>query len=364
MRILIDIGHPGHVHLLKNLFFELNSIHKIWVTVKDIPIAIKLLEHYGIPYLKLGSKKDNIIGKAFSQIHYNYLIYNLVKKNNIEIGVGSSLALAHVSAICSMNSIILDDDDDEIQPLFVKFGHPFATHVLSPGSLKNNRKKKNAIFYNGFHELAYLSPNKFTPDINILKELNLDVNEKFFVLRFNRFMAHHDIGHKGISLEQKLRIIRLLENYGRIFITTEGEIEPELIDYQLTINPEKIHSLLAFSQMFIGDSQTMTSEAAVLGIPAVKCNSFAGKLSVPNELEDKYNLCFSFQPDKFDAFLNKIREILEMPNRQEEWEKRRLKMLKEKIDVSNFLIWLISNYPKSITSTSINSDLLAQFRLK
>ncbi|NOU58415.1 DUF354 domain-containing protein [Marinifilum caeruleilacunae] len=363
MRILIDIAHPGHVHLLKNLYFDLKSIHKIWVTVKDIPIAIKLLEQYKIPYQVLGSKKDHIVAKAFSQIHYNWLIYRFIKENKIDIGIGSSLALAHVSAISSMNSIILDDDDDAVQPLFVKFGHPFASHLVSPASLKENRKKKNTIFYNGFHELAYLSPKRFTPDTNVLSHLGIDLNEAFFVLRFNRFKAHHDIGHQGINLEQKLRIINLLKDYGRIYITSEGEIEPELQSYQLKIEADKIHSVLALAQMFIGDSQTMTSEAAVLGTPAVKCNSFAGKLSVPNELEDRYGLCYSYLPESFDKFLEKMKELLEMKNRQEEWEKRRYKMLKEKIDLSDFLTWLISNYPNSVTSTTINSDLLAQFKL-
>jgi len=55
-----------------------------------------------------------------------------------------------------------------------------------------------------------------------------------------------------------------------------------------------MHSLLYYATMFIGDSQTMTSEAAMLGTPSLKLNSFAGKLSVPNELEQKYQLCYSF----------------------------------------------------------------------
>lgn len=73
--------------------------------------------------------------------------------------------------------------------------------------------------------------------------------------------------------------------------------------------------------MFIGDSQTMTSEAAVLGVPSVKCNSFAGKLSVPNELEDTYALCYAFQPRRFDEFLDKIKDLLELNGRNEEWKK-------------------------------------------
>ena len=44
----------------------------------------------------------------------------------------------------------------------------------------------------------------------------------------------------------------------------------------------------------------MTSEAAILGVPALKCNTFAGRLSVPNELEQKYGLCYAYQPCEFD----------------------------------------------------------------
>ena len=47
--------------------------------------------------------------------------------------------------------------------------------------------------------------------------------------------------------------------------------------------------------MFIGDSQTMTSEAAVLGVPSLRCNSFAGRISYINEQEFKYGLTLFHQ---------------------------------------------------------------------
>jgi predicted glycosyltransferase len=40
----------------------------------------------------------------------------------------------------------------------------------------------------------------------------------------------------------------------------------------------------------------MTTEAAVLGTPAIRCNSFVGKRDMGNfiELEKKYGLIFNF----------------------------------------------------------------------
>lgn len=58
MNILIDIAHPAHVHLVRNTYFELvQRRHRVYVTVREIPSAIALLEKYEIPYLKLGGKK-------------------------------------------------------------------------------------------------------------------------------------------------------------------------------------------------------------------------------------------------------------------------------------------------------------------
>ena len=159
MRILIDIGHPGHVHLLKHTYFRLlQNGHDVWVTVKDIPIAKDLLKKYNVKYIDLGKKRDSLIGKALTQINFNFKILKLVRKNKIEIGLGTSMTLAHISKLTKMKSIILDDDDDEVQPLFVKYAHPFADTILSPFSLIGHRKSKKTIFYSGFHELAYLHP--------------------------------------------------------------------------------------------------------------------------------------------------------------------------------------------------------------
>jgi len=346
MTILFDINHPGHVHLLRNaykLFVEHG--HKLIVTVKEIPSAMELLDLYGIPYINIG-KKDDVLGKkGINQFMYDARILKIVKKNHVDIGVGTSLNIPHVSKLSRMNSIILDDDDDEAEPLFVKFAHPFADVILTPSAF--SRKSKKAVYVNAFHELAYLHPFRFTPDESVLQEVGVEKGEPYFVLRFNAFKAYHDIGAEGLSIENKYRLVERLKSRGRLFITTERGIDDGLKQYQLKLSPEKTHSLLYFAAMFVGDSQTMTSEAAVLGTPALKCNSFAGRLSVPNELEQKYGLCFSFLPEQSDAFFCKVDELLAMPDIKQEWQNRRMRMLADKIDYTGFLVWYVENFPQS-----------------
>lgn len=351
MKILFDINHPAHVHLLRNAYTALREHgHQVYVTVKDIPSAQKLLERYEIPFIELGGKDDKLMLKGLDQLIYDWRILRLVHKYHIDLGVGSSINIAHVSYLSRMQSIILDDDDDAAEPLFTKYAHPFANAILTPDSIK--RKAQQTIYYPGTHEMAYLHPKYFQPDENVLNEVGLKKGDVFFIVRFNAFKAHHDVGAKGLSIEGKRRLIRLLEQYGRVLITTERNIDEEFQKYQLCVSQEKIHSLMYYATMFIGDSQTMTSEAGILGTPAIKCNSFAGKLSVPNELENRYGLCYSYLPEDEDKFLAKIAEILATPNAKQEWAKRREKMLADKIDVSAFYTWFIENYPQSAELTN------------
>lgn len=361
MNILIDINHPAHVHLMRNAYSQLvEHGHNIIVTVKEIPSALELLDLYGIPYINIGKKDDTLGKKGFDQFVYDLRILKIVHENHVDIGIGTSINIPHVSKLSRMKSVILDDDDDDAEALFVKFCHPFADVILTPSSI--SRKSKRAVYVDAFHELAYLHPNRFSPDEAVLREVGVEKGEPFFVLRFNAFKAYHDIGASGLSTDNQHRLVESLKRKGKVFITTERGIDDELKPYQLKISPEKTHSLLYYATMFIGDSQTMTSEAAVLGTPALKCNSFSGQLSVPNELERKYGLCYSFLPEQSDAFFSKIDELLAMPNLKQEWQNRRRRMLTEKIDYTGFLVWYVENFPRSKQVMVDNRDFQSRFK--
>ena len=151
-----------------------------------------------------------------------------------------------------------------------------------------------------------------------------------------------------MSIEDKRRLIKVLESHGRVIITTERNIDDEFLPYKMSISQEQIHNLLYYATMLIGDSQTMTSEAALLGTPAIKCNSFAGRLAVPNEIEQRYGLCYSFLPEQVESFFDKIEELLSMPDLKEEWHRRNSRLLVDKIDVTAFLTWFVEGYPQSV----------------
>jgi len=361
MRILIDIGHPAHVHLFKNFYFEMQKRgHEVTVTTKDFPVIIELLDYYRVPYINIGEKGKRLIQKGINQLKYNYKLLSIVNSKKIEIGTGSSITICHVSRLSGMKSILFDDDDDDVQPLMTKFGHPFAHCIISPDSLR--RRASRTIYYAGYHELAYLHPSRFIPDKKVVEEAGIKEGEPYFVLRFSAFRAHHDIGMKGLDTEKKLSLVRLLTNYGKVMITSEAEIEPELEPYKMKIPPSKIHSLLYYAKLFVGDSQTMTSEAAILGTPAIRCNTFTGKISYLKELEENYGLVYSYTPENFGLLINKINELIANDELKEEWREKKERMLKEKINVTDFMIWFVENFPISYGKMFKNPDYQYNFR--
>ena len=343
----MDLSHPAHFHLLRNTYFEAKKEgHNVYITVKDEPSIINLLNNYNIKYTLLSKKVDSLIYKGLKQIVYNYKLWKFVKDKHIILGFCSSFTMTQIAPFSKMDAILLDDDDDEVEPLVAKFGHPLAKFVLSPDCVK--RKTKKLVVYNGYHELAYLHPNRFTPDEKVLSDFGLNKDDVYFVLRFNAFKAHHDAGINGISLDDKRKLIKLLEKKGKVLISTERVIDEEFKKYQISIPSEKIHSILYFATMFIGDSQTMTSEAAVLGTPSIRCNSFVGRISYLEEQEHKYGLTYGFKPNNAEKMFEKIEQLLSLPNLKKDWVKRREIMLADKMDVTSFFVNFINKYPNQI----------------
>jgi predicted glycosyltransferase len=363
MNILFEVNHPGQVHLLRHTYHQLlKRNHKLFVITKKDKMINHLLDFYNISYILLGEKGSGIHGKIFKQLHFDFQALKLVLKHKITLGVGSSITNDHVAAITKMNSIHLSDDDPEMVPLINNFSYPFADVILSPDCLSFLKYKNKNIGYAGYHELAYLHPNRFNPNPEVIHKIGIKETDTFFILRFVALIGHHDHGHAGISLEQKRKLIELLKPHGRIFITSEKNIEPEFEEYRLPVPPEDIHSLMYYATMFLGDSQTMTSEAAILGTPALKCNTFAGKLSVPNQIEDKYGLCYSYQPSDFHAFFNHTKQLIETKDLKKIWAQKRQIFLNDKIDVTSFFVWFIENYPASLKT--IREDSAHQYNFR
>jgi hypothetical protein len=269
--------------------------------------------------------------------------------------------LAHVGKLFGIPSITFTEDDTNVIPYFAYLTYPFTNYIIAPINCNVGKWYKKKISYMGYQKMAYLHPNYFNPSITKIKNL-VNKNEKYFMLRFSKLTAHHDFGKKGLNKEVVKNLTNILSKYGRIYISSERKIEPEFEKYRIYIKPNDIHHSLYYSEIFIGDSQSMAVEAAILGVPSLRYSDFAGKISVLEELEQKYGLTFGIKTSEPEKLYAKVEELLSIPNLKQEWQKRRQKMLAEKIDVTAFMVWLIENYPESVKIMKENPDYQFNFK--
>jgi len=364
MKILFYLGHPAHFHLFRPVIETLKkNNHSIKILIKKKDILEDLLRIYNWEYVNILPKgrKDNFLSISLGLIKRDMALNNFIKNFKPDLMLGTSPEIAHIGRLKNIASIVVNEDDYKAVFLFSILSYPFATHILAPRSCKVGRWSHKNIPYNGYHELTYLHPNYFKPDKGKIENL-LKNTERYFIIRFAKLTAHHDAGKSGIDKSIARSIIYILKPHGKIYITSERELEQEFEKYRININPINMHHALYYADMYIGDSQTMTAEAAVLGTPAIRFNDFVGKLGYLEELEHQYSLTSGIKTSEPQKLYNLIKSLVAMPNLKEEWQERRQKMLKDKIDVTAFMVWFIENYPKSVQIMKENPDYQYTFK--
>lgn len=339
MKIIIDINHPAHVHFFKNLYFELvKGGHEVIVTSTTKEISEVLLNKYSIPFVNLGTYRKGLFNKFidFLFIGLKFTVFCLKFKPDYILSISSARPFG---TLVSKAKFFVFTDTEHAKEQIALF-KPFATKIYTPDCFLDDLGPKQ-IRYSGYHELAYLHPNRFTPNPEVLKEIGLTENDKFFVIRFVSWEASHDIGHKGLSIEDKRKLINFLKPHGKIIISAEKELPAEFEECRMNICPTKMHDLLYYATMYLGEGGTMASEAACVGTYSILINPL--KAGTFENIKNKYQLMAQiYDIDEILSHLNSI-DLNEIKNQAKEKSKQ---LLNDKIDVTDFLINLIKNESK------------------
>lgn len=360
MKIIIDIGHPAHVHFFKNFIWAMRKKgHEILLTARKKDVTIDLLKTYGFDYI-VSSKKYIGPMMAYEILKRDIHLYNIAKEFKPEILMGiNNLVAAHVSVLTGAKSIIFTDTEHAKITNAITF--PFSDVICTPSCYRDKIGPKQ-IRYNGYHELAYLHPNYFTPNPAVLDELGLSEGDPFIIVRFVSWQASHDVGYNGLTLDTKRKAVHEFEKYGRVFITSEKPLPEEFEKYRISVSPEKMHDLLYYATLLYGESATMASECAVLGTHAIFCD-FAGR-GYTDEEERDYNLVYNFKLDESsqENSIEKAVELLQDPALKTKGREKQKRLLNDKIDVTAFMVWFIENYPQSVAIIKRNPYLQEQFK--
>lgn len=358
MKVLFHLGHPAHFHLFKNTIRSLQEKkYEIIVVIKKKDVLEELLINEGFTYTNIlpYGRKGNLFSIAKAQMQQILTLRKIAKKQKPNLLIGSTPTIAIVGKLLRIKSIILAEDDAEAVPQFANMAYPFVSKIVTPNNCSVGKWKHKKIGHNSYHELAYLHPDNFSPSEEIASKY-VDINSPFFVIRFSGLDAYHDKGISGISKSIFSQIMETLEKHGKVYITTERNIPLEYSKNILKIPPTEIHHVMAFSKIFIGDSQTMSAESAVLGVPFIRVNDFVGKLSYLNELENHYKLGFGIKPGNSEKIIPTLNQLLCSDDSEREYLKRRNKMLSEKINFEHFLTNLIEKNNTELGTHNTEND--------
>jgi len=334
LRVLVTIQHPAHVHFYRPVIAELRADgHDVRVCTRDKDIAIELLEAFDIEHDVLAGSGASTMGRLGVQAKYELRMLALARRYQPDVVTAiGGVAAAHVAKAVRAKSVVLTDS--EPATLTNRLAFPFADVICTPVWYDGEIDGRH-VRYEGLHELAYLHPDRFEPDPEIVRAAGIDPSEPYSVVRFVSWGAQHDVGEGGLSRAGKEAIVETLASAGDVYITSEEPLDAPLDQYRLPVDPEDMHHLLAFAQAYVGDSQTMATEAGLLGTPSIRCNSFAGDDDMANfRLLSEYGLVYSTDDEAHAR--ERIEDLLSATDKRA-WQRRRGAFIEETIDVASFV---------------------------
>jgi predicted glycosyltransferase len=338
MRLLIDVTHPSLAHVFRPLWAAWTAEgHECAVVARDKDVTLELLRGFGIPHVVLATLGRTQLGRARELVAREARMLALARRLRPHLVIGTSAHAARVGLWVGAKSAVLNDDDAAAVPLFRWLSYPFASAIITPSCLAHEGHGRRHLTYPSYHALFYLHPARFVPDPRIRAELGLPDGGRFGIVRLSALAAHHDTGVRGLTESLVARLRRDLPADVRLFVTSEKPLSAELRRFGLPVGPARLHHAVALADFVLGDSQTMTAEAAVLGVPAFRVNDFVGRISYLRELEG-YGLAFGFRPGEEEKALAAVQEVVRRSDRREVFAERRRRMLAERIDP---LPWLL-----------------------
>ena len=202
MRILIDIGHPAHVHFFRNAIQHWTSNgNEVRITIRDKDITRQLLDEYELDYVCLSRASVGTLRMGGELIARNLRLWRIARVWRPDVMMGiAGVSVAQIGKLLGVPSVVFTDTESAI--LINKLLFPFATRVCTPDCYLHDIGPKQ-IRYRGYHELAYLHPNYFIPDQTVLEDLGVEPGEPYSIIRFVDWKATHDRGRRGVSVDNK-----------------------------------------------------------------------------------------------------------------------------------------------------------------
>ena len=269
MRVVIEIVHPADVLFFKRPIERLlERGDDVQILSRHKDIACDLLDDFGFSHLPVsgaGAGKAALARELFMRdFKINRVVRNF--RPNILVGFGG-VAISHVGKLTGTPSISFYDSENA--SLQTRLTWPFISHLYVPKAYAGPTPEGRTTFLEGTKELSFLHPSAFKPDWQTALNAGLDPERDNFFVRIVQWRANHDIGKTGWTPELLRAVIARLSTRGAVHLSSESRIAEDLEPYRYCGPQTAVHHLIGHCRLLVGESATMASEAAVLGVPAI-----------------------------------------------------------------------------------------------
>lgn len=365
MRILFQLVHPAkyqfHKETINMLISEGHHVD-ILIQKKDILENLVKNENWNFFNLFPRGRKTSIKPKFISNIlmliltTFKQLFF--VRKKSYDLFVGGELGI--IGKFRGVPSVYVTDDDivntpQQHQACF------FADYIFCPIYCDMGIYNSKRIVYDGFKALCHLHPNYFKPNkFNLPKKLR---DKRFFLIRTCSHNSTHDIiGTKGISNKALFYLTKLLDKFGQVVLTSERTLPSYFNKYDRIADKDKIGDYIFFSDIFIGDSVTMSVEACVLGTVSIEYDNWWYKFDQMIPLSNDYKLLMGVKPENIKSLLQTTAKIIRNTDENRMFFKEQAKrLINEKMDVAKFQHWILSKHILDKESFPLSESLAKSF---
>ena len=338
MKAMLSIDHPAWAHQFRNIVRMLNERgDEVLTLAVDKDGDTQLLEKFGIPYvLSARSTGKNVFEKGllFLGLCIEHSWRALTFKPDILIGRASPM-MAVASWVSRKPHIIYEDT--EVSKFSLRICKHLTTKILTPRTFLTDLGSCQERL-DTYKELFYLHPSVFKPDKQKLRDVGFNPDEDYILVRFVAWNASHDIGRRGLDDQGKIDLVKKLSQYGRVYVSAEGEVPDEIKPNLLKTPYELVHHVLAFAKLVYSEGATMASEAVVLGTHALYVNTIVSGST--REQCERFHLLYNFNEgeDRYEKATAQAIELLETPNLVELGHEKQRVLLSEKVDINQYFM--------------------------
>jgi predicted glycosyltransferase len=203
-----------------------------------------------------------------------------------------------------------------------------------------SRGFENVKKFNALKEWAYLSPQYFKPNRDVLEEYRLKEKKYIFIREVFTNTSNYLSQEKNLVL----KLAGLFQEDVRVILSLEKKSLKEQFPNHWTVLEEPVsdvHSLMYYSKLVISSGDSMAREGGMLGVPSI----YIGNRDMPaNRILIEKGILFKKSPKELSDIIELIEQgKINLPDQVQFREE----LLNSWIDVNDFVMEIINRLQKS-----------------